>query len=104
MLPHDHVLAEIENFLGQKFQNIEDIFTLCLRLVGGLANVRNEIVPRNSPFLLHDRHQSCVEFGQQNLASLLLSLLILSEIQDHLDDSTSDALLLIIWEHVPSSL
>ena len=54
MLSHNHVLTEVKNFFRKEFENVKNVFAFGLGLVGGAADVRYEVVPRNSPFLFHD--------------------------------------------------
>ena len=58
LISQDCVFTEVENFFTEKFENIENIFALGLRLVCSLTDVRNEVVPADSPFLLYDGDQS----------------------------------------------
>jgi hypothetical protein len=52
------VFAKIENFLTQKFQDVQNIFTLGLRLISGGANIGDKVVPADSPLLLNDGDES----------------------------------------------
>jgi hypothetical protein len=60
LLGEQGVFREIENFFGQKFENVEGIFTSLLTCPSIPTNVRNEVGPSCSPLMLNDRDQGGV--------------------------------------------
>jgi hypothetical protein len=64
-------LGEVEDFLAEKLEDVQDVLALTLALTCGLADVRDEVVPVDHPLLLDDADKGRIEFRQQ---VLMLSL------------------------------
>jgi len=94
------LFAEVKHLFTQELENIQHIFTFCLGFACGLANVRYEIVPADGPFLFDNRNQSGIQLRQQ-MAPVLLELLIFSHVQNQLDNALSDTLFVLIWQNFP---
>lgn len=97
------VLAEVEYFLTQQTQDVEDILTLALALVGFLAEVRDECLAAVVPILFDNTDQRCVEFGQE-MGLLAHHRLIFRHLVHQLDRADLDGIPVLLFKNLPSSL
>lgn len=71
----ERVFAEVEYLFTQQLQNVQRVLTFRLRLTGCLANVRNEILPRNKPLLFDNRNERDIQLRNQMLLRFLVLVL-----------------------------
>lgn len=96
------VFTKIEYLFTEQLEDIEGVLTFGLGLTRRLADIGDEILPRDEPLLFYNRDQSHIQLGDQVLLRLLL--FILRHLQNQLNNALSNALLLLIGKHLPPGI
>lgn len=96
------VFTEVKHLLTQKLENVESVFALRLRLTRRLADIGDEVLPRNQPLLLDDGDECDIQLRNQMLLRLLI--FIFRHLQHQLNNALSNPLFLLVRQDLPSRL